>query len=398
MAFRLSLMMFVQYTVLGATLPIISLYLRDNLGFNGARTGAVIGMSAVAASLSPLVTALLADRAASAERLLSICHVLAAAFVLALFPQRSFVPVLVLYLLFMVALRPSLGLTNAVVFHHVPGDRARFAAIRVWGTVGWIAVSLAFSYLWLGSAPPGGPSRLPHALLVSAGCSLVMAVYCLTLPAANLAHRSRPSVLPREALTLLRRRDIAVLACVNFLMFVVYQYYYVGAAPYLKAVGIAEHHIMPAMTLGQVSEVAMMWTVAWATRRLGYRRMFAVGIGAEIFRFALFTYGDSTAATLLGLTGHGFSIAYFMTGSLMYLDGHSTPASRSGAQLLFMIIAFGLAALAGSYLAGWTMDGATGTGGETDYRVFWSVPMWLSVAGMTVFLVWFRSNQIGHST
>ncbi len=398
MVFRLSLMMFVQYAVLGATLPIISLYLRDTLEFSGSQTGAVIGMSAVAASLSPVLTALLADRVAAAERLLSVCHVIAAVFMFALFRQQAFVPVLVLYLLYMVALRPSIGLTNAVVFHHIPGGRSRFATVRVWGTVGWIVVSYTFSYLWLGAAPEGAPSRLPHALLVSAAGSALMALYCLTLPVGNAADRARGSLLPREALALLRRPDITVLAAINFLAFVVYQYYYVGAAPYLKAAGIAEKHIMPAMTLGQISEVILMTTVAWTTRRLGYTRMFALGIGGEVFRFALFAYGGSTATMLIGLSGHGFSIAFFMMASLMYLDSHSTSGSRSGVQLLFMIITFGLASLVGSYVAGWTMDAAMGPEGGVDYRVFWSVPLWMSVAELAVLALFFRSREAEHST
>jgi MFS family permease len=263
----------------------------------------------------------------------------------------------------------------------------------VWGTVGWIVLSYAFSYLWLRGTPEGGPSRLPHTLLVAAVGSVLMSAYCLTLPVANISSRARASLIPTAALRLLRRPDMALLCLVNFLVFVVYMYYYVGAAPYLKAIGLPEQHIMPAMTLGQLSEVAVMWTVAWVTRRLGYRRMFAVGIVAEVFRFGLFALGGSVWVALLGTTGHGFSIAYFMMASVMYLDSHSTAESRSGAQLLFMIITFGLAALVGSYIAGWTMDAATGADSVVNYRVFWSVPMWIALGALGVMLLFFRSRE-----
>ncbi|MFC1765196.1 hypothetical protein ACFL6U_24380 [Planctomycetota bacterium] len=36
---RLAVMMFVQYVVLGATWPIMSLYLKHHLGFTGAQAG-----------------------------------------------------------------------------------------------------------------------------------------------------------------------------------------------------------------------------------------------------------------------------------------------------------------------------------------------------------------------
>ncbi|MBD3243025.1 MAG: MFS transporter, partial [Chitinivibrionales bacterium] len=173
--FRLSLMMLLQYAVMGSVLPILSLYLRNNLGFSGTQTGTVLAMSALAASTAPFVGALVADKLLSAERLLAVCHLLAAVLMLLLSRLSSFWLVLLLYLCYMVAIRPTIALTNAVAFHHMPGERSRFAGIRLWGTVGWMVVGWVFSYVWLRG--DDAMTRLPHALMLASGLSLCMFVH-----------------------------------------------------------------------------------------------------------------------------------------------------------------------------------------------------------------------------
>jgi len=371
-------MMFLEYAALGATAPILSLYLRQYLGFTGAQTGVVIAMSALATCASPLLTALAADRLLSAERLLAFCHLLAAGLVLLLWKQSGFGAVVLLYLLYTLALRPTIGLSNAVGFHHLGVHRGRFALVRVWGTVGWVVVSWVFSYAWLRTSH----GNLSHALVLAAVLSLALFAYALLLPRPNVADRERPGLMPLEALRLFGSRDILVLALANSLVFIAYQCYYVGAAPFLRQAGLAERHIMPVMSLGQVSEVLTMWTLAMVMRRLGVRRTLALGIAFEIIRFTCFSAPPSTALMLIGTSCHGFSGALFMMASIVYLDSRCTAVSRSGAQLLFMMITFGSSSLIGSLLAGWAMDWLTGPDGMVNYRLFWVMPLAVSVAAM----------------
>jgi nucleoside transporter len=392
MRFRLSAMMFLQYLVLGATLPIMSLYLRMHLGFSGAQTGAVLAMSAVAASTSPLVGAFVADRVLSAERLLALCHAGAAVLMALLATRSDFPSVLIIYLLYMLSLRPTIALTNAVAFHHMPQDRDRFAGVRVWGTVGWIAVGWAFSYLWLRGAGEDA-SRLPDALKLSAAASVVMFLYALTLPQPESGERERTSILPAESLAVLRRPEVMLLILVNFLVFLVYQYYYVGASPYLRHIGFAESGIMPAMSLGQLMEIVAMASLTVAVRRLGIKRVLTLGVLSEVTRFCIFAFARSTPLVLAGVSCHGISVAFFMTASLIFLDRRCSPAARSGVHLVFMITTFGLACIVGSLLAGWTTDLFT-TAGVVQYRLFWRVPAVLSVVVLAVLLTIFPSAAV----
>ncbi len=389
--FRLSLMMLLQYAVMGSVLPILSLYLRNNLGFSGTQTGTVLAMSALAASTAPFIGALVADRLLSTERLLALCHLLAAVLMFLLSRQSSFWLVLALYLCYMVAIRPTVALTNAVAFHHMPGERSRFAGIRVWGTAGWMIVGWAFSYAWLRG--DNAMERLPDALLLASGLSLIMFLHCLTLPDGRTPERGRPSALPTEALRILREPDIAILALVNFIMFMLFQYYYVGAAPYLEQIGFAERHIMPAMSLGQVTEVGVMLALPTLMRTLPIKGLFALGVLSEICRFTCLLIGAPSIVVLLGLACHGSSIALFMMASLIYLDHRCSPSSRSGAHQLFTIITMGFAALAGSLIAGQALDVFTTATGTVSFRLFWVIPGVLAAAALVVVLVFFPGAE-----
>jgi hypothetical protein len=373
-------MMFLEYVALGATLPILSLYLKQHLGFSGVEVGVVVAMSALASSAAPVVTALLADYVLSAERLLTLCHLAAAGLAVALFRQHSFGAVVLVFLAYMLVLRPTIGLTNAVAFHHLADARSTFARIRSFGTFGWIAISLGFSYLWLRGAPS---ERLPHAWLAAALASLVTAAFALALPRPAPAERARSGIVPREALRVFRSRSVVTLCAVNGLTFVGYQYYYVGAAPFLKQAGFTEHHIMPVLAIGQGVELVMMWLVASAMRTFSMRAVLALGILSEILRFVSFAFVPLPAGAFIGVACHGPSIAFLMTASLIYLDQECLPAARSGAQLLFLVLTFGVAATGGSLLAGITMD-AVMTHGVVDYARYWSVPGAFALAALVL--------------
>ena len=65
-------MMFIQYTGMGAFMPMMGYYLNGYLAFDPYRVGLVLSMPAVAAFVSPLFVAAVADRWISAERLLAL--------------------------------------------------------------------------------------------------------------------------------------------------------------------------------------------------------------------------------------------------------------------------------------------------------------------------------------
>ncbi len=390
---RLSIMMFFQYFVHGATIPILTLYLTRYLHFSGIQTGTILSMSAVAAFVSPFAGAFMADRRIRAPHLYGLCHILGGTLMGVLSFQHRFEPFLLLYLVYMIIFGPTNALSNAITFHHLRDSEKGFGGIRVWGTIGWIAVAWLFSYLWLQSSNDILSSRLPDALKLSAISSFLLGIYAFTLPVFKIRKDIKFRFFPVEAFRVMIKREVAILAAICFLVSFIDRYYYFGTAPFLRQIGFREADIMPAMSLGQVPEVFAMIFLGFFIGKLGSKRVLAVGVLMELARFSAFVIGTPTLLVLTGLSFHGIAYAFFFTTAFIYLDQHCDRISRSGVHQLFAIINSGIGNFLGSLMAGKTLDRFTiPETGWIDYRWFWMVPTLLSILTFTIIILFFKQN------
>lgn len=387
---RLAAMMFLQYVVNGSVLPIFSHYLLNSLHFEPHRIGIIMGMPALAALFAPAIAGQVADRYLSAERLLGACHAAAGAVMWYLSYQDGFGPFLWLYALYSLLFVPTLALTNTVAFHHVPDAKKDFAKVRLWGTVGWVAIAWMFGLLWL----RGGVSadRLADALRVSALASFALAAYSLTLPRSTAG--PPPPFAPWKAIGMFMRPGPLALCVAMFLSSMSVQFYYFGMAPYLSAIGVDNRALMPLMSIGQVSEVAMMMLVAPFLARAGVKWVLVTGAFVQTLRFVLFAFAPMLPVTLLGIGGHGFYVAFFFITAFIYVDMESGPAERARAQQLFNIIVFGIGSLAGFWAAGAVAQAMTLHGtNQVDYHRFWMVAAVLALGATVVLSAFFREPK-----
>lgn len=396
---RLAVMMFIQYVVMGATWPIMSLYLREHLGFSGQQTGVVLAMSAAAAFVGPVVIACIADRLLSAERLLSVCHIGAACLMTLISLETRFSAVALLYLVYNLVMGPTVALTNAIVFHNHPQGNRSFGSIRVWGTLGWIVVAWGFGFLWLrDSGTTALASRLPDALKLSAVTSLCLALYGLSLPTSPRRRAGTMQIIPVRALRLLLYPRILLIGLVSLLIGIVDRYYYLGMGPYLRQAGFSDAAIMPAMSLGQISEVAAMFGLAIVLRRLGFRRVLLMGILAETARFAVFALGSFQALIICAIPAHGLAYTFYFTAVYIYIDSHTDNESRTGLHQLFSIVTSGIGALAANLIGGACLDGLVGDAGTGSFRGFWTVPLVLSLVALVLIALLFREEAVETAT
>ncbi|HMB00416.1 MAG TPA: MFS transporter, partial [Spirochaetota bacterium] len=176
--FRLSFMFFLQMFILGATIPIISLYLKDYLGFSGLQCGLIVGMSAFAGISAPFISSVIADRIIKVEYLYAGSHLVSGMIMFLLAGQQSFLPFFLLYSIYTLINVPTTALANAIVLHQVPHASHDYGKVRLWGTAGWIAVGWIFSYIYLRGA--GGepvPGKLYNILVFSACSSVALGLY-----------------------------------------------------------------------------------------------------------------------------------------------------------------------------------------------------------------------------
>lgn len=387
---RLSAMMFLFYVAAGAHIPLLSLYLSKVLGFTGVQTGTILSMSALSAVAAPLVGSFIADRVLAAERVLAVSQIGGAAVMWLLTLQDQYLPFLILYIVFQMLFGPGVALTNAIVFHHAPDARRQFGNVRMWGTAGWIAVAWFFSFLWLNR--PGG--SIGDALRFTALVSALLGIYSFTLAPKPQAGPRRRELIPRAALRILLQPRVLVVAAVGMVVQAVDKYYYFGTAPFLDAIGVSESSIMPAMSLGQATEVLAMLALACLLARFGYRRVLLLGVLMELLRFAFLIISALTlspVAAYIGIAFHGPAFAFYFSAAFIYIDSFTDSESRAGMQQLFNLVTMGIGNFLGSMLAGAVFDLAA-IRGHVRYEYFWGMPAVLVIAVLVV-LVLFKLRR-----
>ncbi|MFP4163869.1 MAG: MFS transporter [Chitinispirillaceae bacterium] len=393
---RLSILMFLQFFVAGSTLPIMSLYLKDYLNFSGSQVGLIMGLSAVSSIVSPILMTFIADRVISAERLLSLCHICAAAVMLAFSQQTRFLPVLLFYLTYTLITLPTNSLINAVTFHHSPSDRQKFGNIRVWGTIGWIAVAWVFSFGVLhGDVAPDAPSRLPLLLKISALTSTILSIYALCIPKKQKTKEdSERKLFPFDSLKVMLKPQVLTLSLLAMSITFIDRFYSVGTSPFLKQIGFSEKHIMPAMSLGQIPEIFAMGVLGFLLSRWGMKKVLLTGVLMEIFRFATCAFGMSKALIYASLSVHGLAYTFVFITAFISLDSFCRGRERAGVHQLFSVVAAGIGGFAGSFTAGKVTDLFSNAQGMVDYTKYWSVPLVLAFFILAALLIFLKEVKI----
>jgi nucleoside transporter len=171
---RLSLMMFLNYVIWGAWYVTIVTYLTATLKFSDIEGGSVFGTSALACMISPFFVGLIADRFFATERVLAVLHLIGAVLLYLVTMATSFGLVYAIMFAYCLCYFPTVALTNSLTFRQVTDPGRDFPLIRVFATLGWIAVGWLIGHFRFEASK--------SQFLVAAGASLAMSIFSLALP------------------------------------------------------------------------------------------------------------------------------------------------------------------------------------------------------------------------
>jgi MFS family permease len=249
MRFRLGLMMFLQYCIWGVWAPILVLHLlglEDFVDNPQTKINRVYMTMAIASIIAPFIAGQIADRYFPTQHFLGLSHLAGGVLLIVVAGLKSYPGIFVVMLAYSIIYAPTVALTNAICFRHLPDAKKDFSRVRLWGTIGWIVIMWLFS-VWIGGADPllakiapGAQESLaswrrglPHqpgvvdCLYVAAGLSFVLGVYSFFLPHTPPPEKPQNPLAFVEALQLMRKRSFAVLVVIAFLVSTELQFYFV---------------------------------------------------------------------------------------------------------------------------------------------------------------------------
>ena len=150
--FRLIVMNFLQYAIWGSWLISLGAYLGGGLQFTGLQIGSFFATMGIASLFMPALMGI------PAQKLLGICQLISAGFLVAAASQTAYGPLYTCMLMSVMFYMPTIALSNSVAYNAL--DLAKldavkhFPPIRVWGTVGFIAATAEGSLAAMHSQEP----------------------------------------------------------------------------------------------------------------------------------------------------------------------------------------------------------------------------------------------------
>ena len=403
---RLSVMMFLQYAVMGAWSPILALHL-DELGIDGAGIGWIYSTIAFSAMVAPFIAGQIADRYFATERYMTIVHLLGAGLLFYAATLTSFRPLFVTMLLYCLLYTPTMALSNSLAFAHLREARESFGQIRLWGTIGWVVVGWGFG-MWLGLLDPFfqrfiprlaesvaalrevfGQPTVGNCLHLAGGLSLLLGLYSTTLPHTPPTKSVEKPWAFLEAIRLMRKRDFAVLAIVSFFVATELAFYYQLTPLFFReGVGLPKAWVSPVMTIGQIAEVLVLVALPWSLRRLGVRETISIGIAAWPIRYSVFALGYPRWLVLASQSLHGVCYAFFVVASQVYVDSIASGDIRASAQNFLTFLNMGVGKFLGNIFAG-KVDVLF----RRDFRKIFLLPVIITSVCLVAFRIGFKGER-----
>jgi len=170
-----------------------------------------------------------------------------------------------------------------------------------------------------------------------------------------------------DAMTLLKHHDHRMVFLTAALFSIPIAAFYPFTPPQLQQLGFQRTSAW--MTLGQITEVISMLSLAGLFMRWRLKWIFAAGLSFGVLRFAFSALNQKTWL-LLGVSLHGASFTLFFITAQIYLNERIESAWRARAQALMSLLTGGVGSLIG-YLGTGFWHRACEQAEGTRWSLFW---------------------------
>ena len=368
---RLSLLNFLEFAVWGAYLTSLGNFL-FNVGL-GSNIGWFYAVQGIVSLFMPSLIGILADKYIQAQIMLNICHFIAAifmasaAFYCTQVETIEFAWLFSLYSISVAFFMPTIGLNNSVAFNALSKagmDTVKdFPPIRIFGTIGFICAMLFVNFV----GPEDAKFQTTYMqLFVSAGLSVIMAFYALTMPKCPVSTTPQSGnwidKMGLRAFLLFKQKKMAVFFIFSMLLGVSLQITNGYANPYISffkglpefADAWAAQNANALISISQISETLCILLIPFCLKKFGIKGVMLMSMFAWVFRFGLFGIGDPAGSLwmfVLSCIVYGIAFDFFNVSGGLYVDQETPAEYRSSAQGLFMIMTNGFGATIGTLAA-----------------------------------------------
>lgn len=360
-------MNFLEFAVWGAYLISLGQYL--TLAGLGNYIPWFYTVQGLVSIFMPAVVGIIADRYVPAQKMLCLCHIMAALgmgaagwYAATSGEAMQFGPLFTFYTLSVAFFMPTIGLSNSVAFNalnRVGLDTVKyFPPIRVFGTIGFICSMLFVNFT--------GFQFTYMQLFTSGVLSVVLAFYALTLPDCGINREASSSLsesLGLKAFSLFKDRRMAIFFIFSMLLGVSLQVTNGYGSTFINSFkDIPEfagewgvRNATAIISISQMSETLCILLIPFCLKRFGIKGVMLIAMIGWVLRFAFFGLGNPGNGVwliVLSCIVYGVAFDFFNVSGGLYVDQESPKRLRSSAQGLFMLMTNGIGASVGTFIAG----------------------------------------------
>lgn len=342
------LVYFLYFTGFGIYLPFINIYYND-IGLSGVEIGLINTLSPLVGMLSAPLWGILNDRYGKTRVLLAVAvvgSILAGWGIAAAGTFMVLVPVAALFSLFYSTISPMLDSNTLLLL----GDqRERYGSIRLWGSVGYVLLTLVGGYLL---------ERLGLSWLfpIFTLCMVALLISLMWYPTRRVEIGSTPRLFV-TLWSLLRQPRWLVFIISVMLVWVSANGMHTFLGVYMADLGASQGLIGLTMAIGGAAEIPSMYYGSKLLKHLAAKKMIAISMFAYMLRMFCYAIMPSPEwAPAINLL-NGVTFAFFWIGSVAYVNELAPDEIKATSQGLLLAV-LNLAALISTTFAGWLYDTA----------------------------------------
>ncbi len=391
--FRLSAMMFLEFFVWGAWVPVLSVYMEKIRGWAADDTTAIYGLMGLASIFMPIIAGQITDRIVATQKFLGIAHLIGGCGLFLAAWTTNFTWFYIGMLIWSLTYAPTIALTNSLAFTHIKDPERDFGPIRFFGTIGWIIAGFTLTawrkieFLSIGQY---------DCLYLAGGAAIIMGFFCFFLPDTPPTRTGVSPFAFLKAFSLLKKPRITIFLLVAFVGGMILQFYFARSGPYLTNPELnTKDSDLPWITsIGQWFEMIAMLSLPLFLKKLGPRWVLFLGMMAFAVRNLVFSLMGPYWLVVGSISLHGVSFVFFFVVSFIYMDMVAPKDIKGSAQGLLTLIVFGFGVWLGNMLVGEVQGWFTLDDGTVQWSKFHLVPLGMSILCAVIFILTFPKGSL----
>jgi PPP family 3-phenylpropionic acid transporter len=341
---RLSVVYGVLFGAFAVIFPFLPIYL-DTLGYSPSRIGLLLGIMELSGLAAPLLLSRSADRSGRFRTSIGFILMMSAFSLFLIHRMSRFSAVMAAAALFGFFYKPIFPMMDALSGRALVNAPRDYGRARVWGTVGFILVSLLLqaSALFEGADARFFFIAFMAAFAVKAGS--------MPLAPAALPHEvdGAPEASSRVPTAYIRFLAVGFLGNIGFSL-----YRSFGSLYFAEIVGV--HRVSGMFVAAAIAELPILYFGGRFLMRLGHRRMLIIAQLSILLRLSLLAFLPYALPVLLSQLTHAFCYGFYLIAGVDWVNRTIGPKKRALGMGMFMAISYSGSQFIGSIVGGFLLE------------------------------------------